>query len=120
MNKLTNNSEKLNFIIKHLNLKGDLIAKDFGLGASYISKMRNHYDNTLKDVHLYAFENCYGIPMRIFKDDTISTEAEIIAILDEHKECNDNIPPQKSRQFKNKSNFLQNSQPHATISTKFL
>lgn len=90
MNKLTNNSEKLNFIIKHLNLKGDLIAKDFGLGASYISKMRNHYDNTLKDVHLYAFENCYGIPMRIFKDDTISTEAEIIAILDEHKECNDN------------------------------
>jgi len=30
------------------------------------------------------------------------------------------IPPQKSRQFKNKSNFLQNSQPHATISTKFL
>jgi len=29
------------------------------------------------------------------------------------------IPPQKSRQFKNKSNFLQNSQPHATILTKF-
>ena len=88
MNKLINNSEKLDFIFKHLNLKGDLIAKEFGLGASYISKMRNHYNNTLKDVHLYAFENLYGIPIKIFKDKTICTETQIISILDKYKECN--------------------------------
>ena len=53
--------------------------------------------------------------------DYFKKDIEVIEIdNDTYLERVENIPPQKSRQFKNKSNFLQNSQPHATISTKFL
>jgi len=80
-----NNEEKLAFILDHLDLKNSDIALKFGVTQGTISKMRTDYNSTLKPAYLYAFENVYGIPYKIFEDENINTEEQIIEILDEKK-----------------------------------
>ena len=91
MKVFTTNKEKLNFIIKHLKLKGVDIASKFGVNPTSISKMfTENNTNELKPMHLYAFENIYDIPYKIFEDIDINTKEKIISILDKRKELNKN------------------------------
>ncbi len=84
--KLESKEEKLDFIIKHLCLEVKDLASKFGVSSGTISKMRSSYNSTLKDVYLYAFENVYGVPYKIFKDKNINTKEQIIEILEKPKE----------------------------------
>ena len=85
-NKIFNSKEeKLDFIIKKKSLNVNEIASNFGLNASSISKMRNPFNSMLKPIHLFAFESAYGIPYKIFKDESINTKEQISNILNEQK-----------------------------------
>ncbi len=75
------NKEKLDFIIKYLKLDVKDIALEFGLSTGYISKLRNSTHGQLKPIHLYAFENCFNIPYKIFQDKSINSTKKIEDIL---------------------------------------
>jgi len=78
---LYNREEKLTYIIKTLNLKTNHIAEKLEISAGLVSQIQNHYNNKLRKVHLYALSNAYNIPMEIFEDDTINTEAMVDNLL---------------------------------------
>jgi len=84
--KFIDNEEKLDFIISYLCLNGKDIAEKFGLQPSSISRMRIASYNTLKPMHLYAFEKAYKIPYCIFEDKSINTEEKIKSILNKNKD----------------------------------
>jgi len=85
-NKIFNSKEeKLDFIIKKKSLNVNEIASKFELNASSISKMRNPFNSMLKSIHLFAFESAYGIPYKIFEDESINTKEQISNILNEQK-----------------------------------
>jgi len=80
-----NDEEKLAFILKYRSLSNSEIASKFGVTSGTISKMKTHYNSTLKPAYLYAFESVYNIPYKIFEDKTINTPEQVIKILDEKK-----------------------------------
>jgi len=84
-NRLKSKEEKLDFIIDYLGLEVKDLASKFGVSSGTISKMRNSYNNTLRDVYLYALENVYKVPFKIFKDKNIDTKEKIIEILNNPK-----------------------------------
>jgi hypothetical protein len=83
--RLFNNSEKLAFVLRYLDIDiNDVVAK-FGMSKSYISKLQKHNYEEFKDMHKYAFESAYGVPRVIFDDPNINSEKKIIEILNGNK-----------------------------------
>ncbi len=74
--------EKLNYLIKYLNLKTNEIAHKLEISASLVSQIQNHYNNKLKRIHLYALSSAYNIPMEIFDNEEINTEEKINNLLE--------------------------------------
>ena len=80
---LYNNEEKLNYVIKKLNLKTKDIAQKLEISDGLISQIQNHYNGKLKKIHLYAICNAYQIPIEIFENEEVNS-TEIIDALLEH------------------------------------
>ena len=74
---LYNNEEKLNYILKKLNVTTKEIANELEISASLVSQIQNCYNEKLKKIHLYALSNAYNIPMSIFEDETINSAETI-------------------------------------------
>jgi len=89
--KLYNNEEKLNFIIKYLKLDVGEIEKNFGYASGYVSKLRGNHYGKLRPIHFYAFESAYNIPLQIFQDEKIDTTHKIINILKQKSKKDKNI-----------------------------
>jgi len=86
------NEEKLTFILDYLNLEAKEIADRFGIHKANVSKFKDRNSGMLKKVHLYGFEQCYGIPYTIFEDQSIKSQEQIKAILDRTKHKNNFSP----------------------------
>ncbi len=97
-NALFYNEEKLKYLSKILNLKTKEIAKKLGVQDSFISKLYDNGAGKLKPIHLYAFSKAYNIPMIIFEDKSIDSEAKVKKILESYQ-SNKSI-------FKNKDMIL--------------
>jgi len=80
---LHNNEEKLNYVIKKLNLKTKDIAQKLEISSGLISQIQNHYNGKLRKIHLYAICNAYKIPMEIFENKEVNSEAIIDALLEQ-------------------------------------
>lgn len=80
---LHNNEEKLNYVIKKLNLKTKDIAQKLEISAGLISQIQNHYNGKLRKIHLYAICNAYKIPMEIFENKEVNREITIDGLLDQ-------------------------------------
>jgi transcriptional regulator with XRE-family HTH domain len=74
---LYNNEEKLNYVLKKLNLTTKEIAKKLEISTGLVSQIQNHYNGKLRKVHLYAISNAYDIPMDIFEDESINLKSTI-------------------------------------------
>ncbi|CAA6821360.1 MAG: Unknown protein [uncultured Sulfurovum sp.] len=83
MSLLYNNEEKLNYVIKKLNLQTKEIAQKLEITPALISQIQNHYNGKLKKIHLYAICNAYNIPMEIFENENINREEIIDELLDQ-------------------------------------
>lgn len=79
---LYNNEEKLNYVIKKLNLQTKEIAKTLEISPGLISQIQNHYNGKLRKIHLYAICNAYNIPMEIFENENINHGHMIDELLD--------------------------------------
>lgn len=97
MGILYNNEEKLNYVLKRLNLQTKEIAQKLEISPALISQIQNHYNGKLRKVHLYAICNAYNIPMEIFENEKINEEEMINSLL---------IRSQRNSMFHNDRNIL--------------
>ena len=74
---LYTNEEKLNYIVKTLNLTTQEISKKLEISPSLVSQIQNCYNGKLKRIHLYALSKAYNIPMEIFEDEAIDSKETI-------------------------------------------
>jgi len=87
---LYNNEEKLNYVLKTLNLQTKDIAQKLEISAGLVSQIQNHYNGKLRKIHLYAICNAYNIPMEIFDNEKLNSK-ESIKILLGKKEKNNSM-----------------------------
>lgn len=80
-NILYNNEEKLNYVVKKLNLTTTEIAKKLEISSGLVSQIQNPFNGKLRKIHLYAISNAYNVPMDIFEDDSIRQKEQIDSIL---------------------------------------
>jgi transcriptional regulator with XRE-family HTH domain len=80
---LHNNEEKLNYVIKKLNLKTKDIAQKLEISSGLISQIQNHYNGKLRKIHLYAICNAYKIPMEIFENKEVNNTEVIDGLLEQ-------------------------------------
>jgi len=73
--------EKLQYVIKYLDLKVKDIASSLELSSAMISQIQNHTTGKLKRHHLYAIAHVYNIPMEIFDNESINTPSLIKSFL---------------------------------------
>ncbi len=85
---LYNNEEKLNYVIKKLNLKTKDIAKKLEISDGLISQIQNHYNGKLRKIHLYAICNAYKIPMEIFENKEVNNTKIIDSLLKQTSNIN--------------------------------
>ncbi|CAA6816351.1 MAG: Unknown protein [uncultured Sulfurovum sp.] len=85
MTILYNNEEKLNYVIKKLNLQTKEIAQKLEISPALISQIQNHYNGKLRKIHLYAICNAYNIPIEIFESENINQEEMIDSLLEKNK-----------------------------------
>ena len=79
---LKKDHEKLDFIIKELQLEVNDIASKFGVRNSTVSGWRKDYNQKeIKPMYLYALESAFNIPYKIFDDPTIDSEEKIRNLL---------------------------------------
>ena len=74
---LYNNEEKLNYILKKLNITTKEIAEKLEISTGLVSQIQNPFNGKLRKIHLYAISKAYNIPVDIFEDETINSK-EII------------------------------------------
>jgi len=74
---LYNNEEKLNYILKKLNLSTKEIAQKLEISTGLVSQIQNPFNSKLRKIHLYALSHAYNIPMDIFEDESINTKNQI-------------------------------------------
>jgi len=74
---LYNNEEKLNYILKKLNITTKEIAEKLEISTGLVSQIQNPFNGKLRKIHLYAISKAYNIPIDIFEDETINSK-EII------------------------------------------
>ena len=85
-----NNEEKLNYIIKKLNLKTKDIAEKLEISTGLVSQIQNHYNGKLRKIHLYAICHAYNIPLEIFENQHINNIKSIDTLM-EHASNNNSI-----------------------------
>lgn len=85
---LYNNEEKLNYVIKKLNLKTKDISEKLEISAGLISQIQNHYNGKLRKIHLYAICNAYKIPMEIFENKNVNNTDIINSLLEQNSDIN--------------------------------
>ena len=83
---LYNNEEKLNYVLKKLNLQTKEIAQKLEISPALISQIQNHYNGKLRKIHLYAICNAYDIPIEIFESEKINQEEMIDNLLEKSKD----------------------------------
>jgi len=76
-----NREEKLNYILKKLNISTKDIAKTLEISTGLVSQIQHYYYGKLRKIHLYALSNAYNIPMDIFEDEAINNKDMIDQML---------------------------------------
>jgi len=84
---LYSREEKLNYILKKLNLSTKEIAEKLEISKSMVSQIQNPFMGKLRKIHLYALSNAYNFSMNIFEDEMINSKEKIDKILNEAS-CN--------------------------------
>ncbi len=77
-------SKKFDFILSHLNIKTQEVAKRFGASDALISQLRSVHSSRLKPMHILALCGAFDIPIEIFNPE-ITTKEQIITLLNNHK-----------------------------------
>ena len=80
-NILSTNEQRLAFILEHLKVENQDIAKEFKISKGQASKICHE----LKPMHLHAFSSAYNIPMEVFTDRKINSPKKILEELKPQK-----------------------------------
>jgi len=73
--------EKLKYILKVLKIQNRDIAEKLGMGLVTIANIKNYSLERLKQHHIVAICTTYNIPLEIFDNESINTDAKIDDIL---------------------------------------
>jgi len=74
---LYTNEEKLNYILKRLNLSTKEVAQKLEISTALVSQIQNSFNGKLRKIHLYAISKVYSVPMDIFEDESINSKETI-------------------------------------------
>jgi len=76
-----NKTQKFDFLLEHLKLSTQEVAKEFGVTNAFISQLRTYNSKRkLRKMHILAFIQAFDIPAEIF-DDSVQSKEEIVALL---------------------------------------